>query len=203
MNNRNHIVIADPSAIIRDGITSMLTKLSGVKIDVAEIEGFENLNEQLIELKPDVLIINPIYLGLNSASQIKAETGLGNLKTVALIIDNIPQILIKAFDATININDTPNTIKATITSLAKEQQPPKLELSVREKEVVVQVVKGLTGKQIADILCVSTHTVMTHRRNIASKLQIHSSAGLTIYAIVNKLVDINDVKDTINHNTEY
>ena len=68
-------------------------------------------------------------------------------------------------------------------------------LSEREKEVVSCVVKGLTNKEIADHLFISINTVTTHRRNIARKLDIHSPAGLTIYAIVNKLVDIHDVKD--------
>jgi regulator of cell morphogenesis and NO signaling len=68
-------------------------------------------------------------------------------------------------------------------------------LSEREKEVVSCVVKGLTNKEIADYLFISINTVTTHRRNIARKLDIHSPAGLTIYAIVNKLVDIHDVKD--------
>lgn len=55
----------------------------------------------------------------------------------------------------------------------------------------------MTSKQIADHLCISTHTVITHRRNIVAKLQIHSPAGLTIYAIVNKLVELSDVKESI------
>lgn len=71
-------------------------------------------------------------------------------------------------------------------------------LSAREREIVVCVVKGLTNKQIADTLCISTHTVITHRRNIAAKLQIHSAAGLTIYAIVHKLVELSEIKETIN-----
>lgn len=65
------------------------------------------------------------------------------------------------------------------------------ELSEREKEVLVQVVKGLSNKEIADVLFISTHTVITHRKNISRKLKIHSVAGLTIYAIVNKLIDLN------------
>ncbi len=67
-------------------------------------------------------------------------------------------------------------------------------LSDREKDVIVSVVQGMTNKEIADHLCISTNTVITHRRNIARKLQIHSPAGLTIYAIVNNLVDISSVK---------
>lgn len=76
-------------------------------------------------------------------------------------------------------------------------EPLREVLSQREKEIIVCVVKGMTNKQIAEQLFISAHTVITHRRNIASKLQIHSPAGLTIYAIVHKLVDIDDVKDTI------
>ena len=68
------------------------------------------------------------------------------------------------------------------------------ELSDRERDVLVQVVRGLSNKEIADVLCISTHTVITHRKNIARKLNIHSTAGLTIYAIVNKLVDINSLE---------
>lgn len=68
------------------------------------------------------------------------------------------------------------------------------QLSDREKDVVVCVVQGMQNKEIADHLFISINTVITHRRNIARKLQIHSAAGLTIYAIVNGLVDISSVK---------
>lgn len=67
-------------------------------------------------------------------------------------------------------------------------------LSDREKDVIVALVQGMANKEIADHLCISVNTVITHRRNIARKLQIHSPAGLTIYAIVNGLVDISSVK---------
>jgi regulator of cell morphogenesis and NO signaling len=67
-------------------------------------------------------------------------------------------------------------------------------LSDREKDVIIGVVQGMLNKEIADRLCISVNTVITHRRNIARKLQIHSPAGLTIYAIVNGLVDITSVK---------
>lgn len=64
------------------------------------------------------------------------------------------------------------------------------ELSEREQEVLVRVVEGLSNKEIADKMNLSQHTIITHRKNIARKLNIHSTAGLTIYAIVNHLVDI-------------
>ena len=67
-------------------------------------------------------------------------------------------------------------------------------LSDREKDVIVALVQGMSNKEIAEHLCISVNTVITHRRNIARKLQIHSPAGLTIYAIVNGLIDISAVK---------
>ena len=75
-----------------------------------------------------------------------------------------------------------------------EKQEDTDGLSQREREIITCVVKGLSNKEIAEQLYISIHTVMTHRRNIARKLQIHSSTLLTIYAIVNKLVDVSEVK---------
>ena len=77
----------------------------------------------------------------------------------------------------------------------EEEEDSQENLSQREKEIVICVVKGMTNKEIAEKLFLSIHTVITHRRNISKKLQIHSAAGLTIYAIVNKLVELSDVKD--------
>ena len=71
-----------------------------------------------------------------------------------------------------------------------ENQKQQEELSEREIEVLKLVVQGLINKEIADKLHLSLHTVLSHRKNIARKLNIHSTAGLTIYAIVNRLVDI-------------
>ena len=65
-------------------------------------------------------------------------------------------------------------------ALPEGQESDREQLSTREKEIIVCVVKGMTNKQIAEKLFISTHTVITHRRNIAAKLQIHSPAGLTI-----------------------
>ena len=67
-------------------------------------------------------------------------------------------------------------------------------LSEREKEIVHCVAMGMTNKEIADTLCLSINTVTTHRRNITGKLQIHTPNGLTIYALVNKLVELNEIK---------
>lgn len=68
-------------------------------------------------------------------------------------------------------------------------------VSNREKEIIALVAKGMSNKEIADTLCLSVHTVTTHRRNIAAKLQIHSPAGLTIYAILHNIIDISEISN--------
>lgn len=85
-------------------------------------------------------------------------------------------------------------VSKNISSMVFKGSQDSDALSDREKDVVIGVVQGLLNKEIADHLCISVNTVITHRRNIARKLQIHSPAGLTIYAIVNGLVDISSVK---------
>ena len=86
------------------------------------------------------------------------------------------------------------------SSIEDENQEADIEpgqelLSQREKEIIICVAKGLSNKEIANQLFISVHTVTTHRRNISNKLQIHTSAGLTIYAIANNLVSIDDLKN--------
>lgn len=87
-----------------------------------------------------------------------------------------------------------NDVSVKISKMISQNPDNSDALSDREKDVVVSLVQGMTNKEIADHLCISVNTVITHRRNIARKLQIHSPAGLTIYAIVNNLVDISSVK---------
>ncbi len=80
-------------------------------------------------------------------------------------------------------NDNAGSSKSTLLN----------SLTDREKEIVGCVARGLANKEIADQLCLSVHTIKTHRRNICAKLGIHSSAGLTIFAILHNLVDLKDV----------
>ena len=105
------------------------------------------------------------------------------------------------YDERLSLYDSAEEIARKLQRLTQKPDAEGVEgeegqqlLSQREKEIVVCVVKGMTNREIADRLFLSTHTVITHRRNIARKLQIHSASGLTIYAIVNKLVELSDIK---------
>jgi DNA-binding CsgD family transcriptional regulator len=63
------------------------------------------------------------------------------------------------------------------------------ELSERERDVLILVARGYTNKEIASELNISPHTVISHRKNIVHKTGIRSVAGLTVYAVLNKLID--------------
>ena len=118
---------------------------------------------------------------------------------VCSIIDNN---VLKEYDEHFAICDDIDVIASKINRLLHTEEEEEKDneqetLSQREKEIITCVVKGMTNKAIADQLYLSIHTVITHRRNIARKLQIHSPAGLTIYAIVNKLVELSEIKGSL------
>ncbi|MDE6085933.1 MAG: helix-turn-helix transcriptional regulator, partial [Muribaculaceae bacterium] len=79
------------------------------------------------------------------------------------------------------------------TAKSESAAQPVSILSEREKDIIRCVARGKVNKEIADELCISVHTVATHRRNISAKLDVHTSAGLTVFAIINHLVDVNEV----------
>ncbi len=196
MARRIHIAIVEPSAIIRTGLTGILKRIIDLNIDIAEIADVNIMISKLKKLAPDIIIIDPVCLGMTSPQQFKAQVEVENIKIIALQTSLQSINSIKLYDDFITIYDPTETIREKLSNIIhkEEEEEEKQELSVREKEIVVCIVKGMTNKEIADKLFLSTHTIMTHRRNIANKLKIHSPSGLTIYAIVNKLVDIKDVK---------
>ena len=114
------------------------------------------------------------------------------LRQHAQIEDHIFVPAIRRLERLAKQSDVTRNISDMVFKAGVGQNPD--ALSDREKDVVISLVQGMSNKEIADHLCISVNTVITHRRNIARKLQIHSAAGLTIYAIVNNLVDISSVK---------
>ncbi len=92
------------------------------------------------------------------------------------------------------VPDSANGNNGSAQTSADTTDAEKIEaLSEREKEIIVNIAKGLSNKEIADRLCLSVHTVTTHRRNISQKLSIHTPAGLTIFAIVNHLIPPDEI----------
>ena len=112
------------------------------------------------------------------------------LRQHAMVEDHIFVPAIRRLELLSKQNDVTRNISGMVMGAAQNVDA----LSDRERDVIISLVQGMSNKEIADHLCISVNTVITHRRNIARKLQIHSPAGLTIYAIINGLVDISSVK---------
>lgn len=196
-NTKKVLAVAETSYIIRKGLVYVLSQLSSVG-KVVELKEMEDINYQLDILRPDAVLINPMLLGLTSKQDIRQQLNLNkNIAIIALVYNIIDEQFYKSYDAVIKINDSESRIEETLLNcLNKEQagQSDQEELSDREKEILISVVKGMSNKEIAEHHNISIHTAITHRRNITRKLKVHSISGLTIYAIINKLVDISEIK---------
>ena len=193
------VAIAETSVIIRSGLALVLKRIQGMKILPIEIASPETLSDCIRLHKPDILIINPSFPGYFNIQKFREDTSDYNIKCVALLCSVGDQSLLRYYDDAFSLYDDLEMLKEKLLKLLDvtdelESETGQDVLSSREKEIITCVVKGMTNKEIADALFLSAHTVITHRRNIARKLQIHSPAGLTIYAIVNKLVELQDIK---------
>ena len=188
------IAVAETSVIIRSGLTTVLKRLPNLNVMPIEVSSPESLQSYIHLHTPDILIVNPAFGGWFDLPAFKVENGKVETKYLALVCSVIDSNSLKEYDDHLSICDDPETIATKINQLLCTDDEEEKE---REKEIITCVVKGMTNKAIADQLYLSIHTVITHRRNIARKLQIHSPAGLTIYAIVNKLVELQDIKDNL------
>ena len=195
---RSTILIAENSFLIRKGLRSTLHSLENAEI-VQSIDNKDDVCKIVNHIKPDILIINPELLP-NDCQDLKRNFTNGNKLSLILISDqeNIKAEL-KA-DGYINYSDGKNTILDLLQEILSEKNQNSLAdkssdpISAREKNILKHIALGLTNKEIADELFISIHTVVTHRKNITHKLGIKSVSGLTVYAILHKIISMDEVK---------
>ena len=98
----------------------------------------------------------------------------------------------ESLPATIYFDSDESEIEDALLSIIKEakkqETPSESQLSSREREVLRELAGGKTNKEIADTLCISINTVITHRKNISTKLGIHSVSGLSLFAVMNGII---------------
>lgn len=193
-----NLVIAEASPIVRCGLATLLKHLPSLHVNAIEATSPNGLENCLHTHTPSLLLVNPTFGGWFNIEQLKSDPVHNKLKCIAINSNIIDTSILQTYDASITLYDDVEQIEEKIKDALnlhqQEASDKEINLSEREKEIVICVVKGMTNKEIAEKLYLSPHTIMTHRKNIARKLEIHSTAGLTIYAIVNKLVELSDVK---------
>ena len=196
-NDKIHIVVAETSPVVSAGMTACLRRLPGFPAQASEAHTFEALVDAIELYSPDVVMVNPAFGGVFDPSRLHAALPEKEFKLVAISIGQLNPHTRALYDEEVSVLDDIPVITEKIrrlTDKGEENTDDKEPLSQREKEIITLVAKGLTNKEIADALFLSVHTVITHRRNIARKLEIHSATGLAIYAIVNHLVELSEIK---------
>ena len=191
------VIIAETAPVILSGFKECLKNFKELNLGIIEVDSKDSLFDNIASEKLDLLIINPTFGGLLQPDDIKKNSLNPYIKILAIEISKVSKATLSLYDDHIHITDDSEEIKKKISAslnVDTNDHEEKENLSLREKEIISYVVKGYTNQEIADKLFLSVHTVMTHRKNIARKLQIHSATGLTIYAIVNKIVDLSEIK---------
>jgi DNA-binding CsgD family transcriptional regulator len=140
-------------------------------------------------VQPDVVIINPVFAAVMPPATIRREFPYTRCVMLSFLPGDVS--IARVWDDVVSVWDSAQNIRATI--LRPHPDVSRLSrysgtLSRREKDVAAAVGRGLTNREIARELHLSPYTVGTHRRNIASKLGIHTASGLAAWAIAARLV---------------
>lgn len=192
------VVLVEGSFIVQTGIEQLLQEFPELEL-VQVFDGNEKmLDEKITGLHPDFVVIDPSTFNndLVALTNRLAESGsclIGiTTKNTAININSRFKYLLKLNAGKYELLEELKKITGNKSSKLKNESPT--ELSERETTILKLVVIGLTNQEIADKLYLSIHTVTTHRKNITRKLGIKTLSGLTVYALMNKLVQIEEIK---------
>lgn len=199
MASRKHyrIVLIEPSPIITAGLQELVKGEREFEV-IAVFADCCHSAEHINDLRPDLIILNPLIVDFKYRHCVK-DLFFGNVPLVALVYQYVEPEMLKHYRAVIDIEDERAKIVRKLRQVMETVTPRQEvaegnELSEREKEILVSVAKGMINKEIAEQHHISIHTVISHRKNISRKTGIKSVAGLTVFAILNNLLDINDVE---------
>ena len=194
MNNSQNrsIVVVSPSDIVLAGLAEILKgSLAGEVIMLHrgdEIIDYPQLNGNILviataeEFEKSGTFIRQILSSAGTVQFLKLHLDTNSAHS----------------NQTINLFDAPSLICYKVNEilnsfLANNTKDTDTELTKREIEVLQLITKGYSNKEIADHLFVSTHTVISHRKNISEKTGIKSASGMTMYAILKKIIDVGDI----------
>lgn len=202
--DKKRILIIERSQIIRQGITAILRGQS-YQYEVIGMTDYRMAQEYFKAHRLSVVLINPSAHDDNNGEELKElrQDAINfGFKMVAVVYSYVDEPLLSLFDEAIFINDEEKEILAKLHGLAFNSHPKNnmegnATLSQREIEVIRLIALGHSNREIGDELHISVHTVISHRKNITSKLGIKSASGLTIYAVINKLISSTDFDKTI------
>jgi len=193
---KENVFIVHRSEIIRKGLSLILQEY--FKMEITQLNSAKDLSSFSGISNSTMIIILDAQADLNlqAIDQLKRNN---EVYLVGFYTENLEETFNKTFDYQLNHYSSPLQIQKLIQVIRqsggknKSAMQDNGELTSREKDVIKLIALGLANKEIADKLFISIHTVISHRKNITEKLGIKSISGLTVYAIMNNLLDIQDI----------
>jgi two-component system nitrate/nitrite response regulator NarL len=211
------VLVADDHPVVRKGVQICLAKQAGMKIVGEAVDGDEALRKAR-ELSPDVVLMDismPGMNGLEVTEVLRKEKP--DMKVLILSVHSNkhyvgrviqagahgyvskeapPEELVRAIEA-VHAGEaffSDDMMRTALTEFVVNpgKKAPFSQLTPREREVLVAIAEGQSNKEIADRLGIGVRTIETHRERIMRRLNIHSVAGLTRYALANELISLED-----------
>jgi DNA-binding NarL/FixJ family response regulator len=193
--NKTRIVVIDASPVVRQGIKTLLEEASAFVVTglYPDLPSFQNRREW--DAAFDVLLINPTVVHpYKPFSARKLFPDAPDALLIAIYGGYTDQETLSGFDGILSLYHDGPTLRKNLERMLKtmpnrgENHAANVDLSEREKEILISIANGLTNKEIADKHFISIHTVVSHRKNITRKIGIKTVSGLTIYAVLNNLI---------------
>ena len=193
------VLLIMPCKIVARGFESVLGELGEFRVEGILTDVSRTSEARLKNIDADVIVVDPAVFDYTSRGAGKSRLSeYSDAAVVALQTLTMSDDDLKMYDGAVSLFDEPVTIVRKLReAVSSRQENPEAEgydLSAREKEILVCVAKGMLNKEIADHCNLSIHTVITHRKNITRKTGIKTVAGLTVYALLNNLIDSNSIE---------
>lgn len=196
--NAKKVLLIVPSKIVARGIEVVLSELGEFRVEGILTDLSHASQLRLRNMGADVIVLDPVIFDYVSRTSVRAhiaeysDAAIVGLQTIPMDDEQKRQ-----YDAVIGMNDDPvlivRKLRESLESRQDNSETEDYDLSAREKEILVCVAKGMLNKEIADVCNLSIHTVITHRKNITRKTGIKTVAGLTVYALLNNLIDAGSI----------
>lgn len=195
MNKKRDILIIEPSDLLYEGILTIILK-SDLFIPPKRIKTVSELAK--ITKRYDTIIVNSSFIQLYQTDFMAFKELQTNAFIVSVFCTFQPHVHESYYNDVIKLQDSHKKIisvlkKRMITKAKAIDKKDSSLLSEREIDVLIKLTQGLSNKEIAEALFISTHTVMSHRKNITHKTGIKSQAGLTIYALSQNIISIDSL----------
>lgn len=193
------VLLIMPSKIVARGLESVLGELGEFRVEGILTDVSRTSEARLKNIDADVIVVDPAVFDYTSRGAGKSRLSeYSDAAVVALQTLTMSDDDLKMYDGAVSLFEEPVTIvrklREAVTSRQENPEAEGYDLSAREKEILVCVAKGMLNKEIADHCNLSIHTVITHRKNITRKTGIKTVAGLTVYALLNNLIDSNYIE---------